>query len=252
MSLLSLPLYSTLYSTLVNSLLIITNRSDIFDLTCCNLSGGFFFSSRDIRCAWLRTGERYVCAICDGIFRIRVIGTVLYYQSKWIPTSERDVQYIPTLYLLLFYFYCCCCCCCCCCTTTGLEILPRLDWIGFSSFFLGTCRTLSLNFTPPPPPLHSAASRGRFEHFNSTPSSEVEQSSPKKKSNPPKIQARNNPKNGSNPSRRRPRSLERLRQNRHPIHSHLHSLLLAHHSRRTSPPKIPLPTPQKKTPPSQN
>lgn len=43
-----------------------------------------------------------VCAICDGIFRIRVIGTVLYYQSKWIPTSERDVQYIPTLYLLLF------------------------------------------------------------------------------------------------------------------------------------------------------
>lgn len=43
-----------------------------------------------------------VCAICDGIFRIRVIGTVLYYQSKWIPTSERDVQYIHCTFLYFF------------------------------------------------------------------------------------------------------------------------------------------------------
>lgn len=144
MFLLSLSFYSLLYSTLVNSLLlIITNQSDIFDLTCCNLSGGFFFSSGDIRCAWLRTGERYVCAICDGMFRIRVIGTVLYYQSKWIPTSERRCTYIHCTFL---YFF----------TSTvvvavvavavaavlRLEWMTRLDWIGFSYLFLGTCRTL--------------------------------------------------------------------------------------------------------------
>lgn len=78
-----------------------------------------------------------VCAICDGIFRIRVIGTVLYYQSKWIPTSERDVQYIHTLYLLLF-------------TSTvvvavavvlQLDWMTRLDWTGLDSH-LSSCRTL--------------------------------------------------------------------------------------------------------------
>lgn len=114
MSLLTLStlLYSLLYSTLVNSLLlIITNQSDIFDLTC--FVRGVFFSSGDIRCAWLRTGERYVCAICDGIFRIRVIGTVLYYQSKWIPTSERRCTcihctfctFLLLLLLLLLLYY---------------------------------------------------------------------------------------------------------------------------------------------------
>lgn len=61
MSLLSLS--TLLYSTLVNSLLstLITNQSDIFDLTC--FVRGVFFISRDIRCAWLRTGERYVLSV---------------------------------------------------------------------------------------------------------------------------------------------------------------------------------------------
>lgn len=110
-------LSTLLYSTLVNSLLlIITNQSDIFDLTC--FVRGVFFSSGDIRCAWLRTGERYVCAICDGIFRIRVIGTVLYYQSKWIPTSERRCTCIHCTFL---YFF----------TSTvvvAVAVVLQLDW----------------------------------------------------------------------------------------------------------------------------
>lgn len=74
-------------------------------------------------------------------------------------TNIGTKMYIHTLYLLLF-------------TSTvvvaiavvlQLDWMTRLDWIGFSYLFLGTCRTLSLNFTPPPPPLLSAASRGRFE-----------------------------------------------------------------------------------------
>lgn len=72
-------------------------------------------------------------------------------------------MYIHTLYrFVLFYFYCCCCCCCCCCTTIGLEILDwtGLDWILI--FLLRYLQDSSLNFTPPPP-LHSAASRERFE-----------------------------------------------------------------------------------------
>lgn len=69
-----------------------------------------------------------VCAICDGIFRIRVIGTVLYYQSKWIPTSERDVL----TYIVLFVLF----------TSTvvvavvavlQLDWMTRLDWIGLDS-----------------------------------------------------------------------------------------------------------------------
>lgn len=67
-----------------------------------------------------------VCAICDGIFRIRVIGTVLYYQSKWIPTSERRCT-VHTLYFLYFF------------TSTvvvavavvlQLDGMTRLDWTG--------------------------------------------------------------------------------------------------------------------------
>lgn len=61
-----------------------------------------------------------VCAICDGIFRIRVIGTVLYYQSKWIPTSERRCT-VHTLYFLYFF------------TSTvvvavAVAVVLQLDW----------------------------------------------------------------------------------------------------------------------------
>lgn len=71
-----------------------------------------------------------VCAICDGIFRIRVIGTVLYYQSKWIPTSERRCTYIHCTFL---YFFTSTIVVVAVAVVLQLDWMTRLDYTGLDS-----------------------------------------------------------------------------------------------------------------------